>query len=467
MKAIYNKAIFAAILSAGLLTGCVNDDDYDTPQLECIETTLVKTMEPQQVPAPANATLFNGPEGSVIEAYVTSSDAGGNFFKTISFQTLDGSFGFSVPVDVTSTFVKFETGRKVLIKLDSTYTDKEFGSLRIGALYQGEVGRLSQEQYDEVLNRSCTYVSEEALVQKISIDQALSNARLNTLIELQNVQFADSAVGETYYDSSNDLGGATNYYLVDEAGNEIIFRTSSFANFAGSVVPEGSGTVRGVLTKFNDDFQFLARVEADVKLTNPRFGDDDGGGDTGSDTALGGTAITYTGSATENFESYALNANAFPKYVNDYTEGDRYWQIKQFPAGTGNKYIEMTSFNGSGNPGEPAKTYFFVPVDFSAANTFTFKKEIRYMTGEALKVYYVTAANYSPLGQVNAGSFVDITSEFTNLIYPAAGQSQNNFTTAGTYNIPAGLTGNGFFVFEYNGTETITTTIQLDDITIN
>src|SRR5690606_15419748 len=171
-------------------------------------------------------------------------------------------FGFSIPVDVTSTFIEFETGRKVLIKLDNTYTDKKFGSLRIGALYGDEVGRLSPEQYEEVLHRSCTVVPEEDLVQNITISQALSEARINTLIELQNVQFRAEAVGDTYSDPVKQIGGATNPYIVDESGNEIIFRTSSFANFAGSVVPEGSGTVRGVLTKYNDDYQFMARVEA-------------------------------------------------------------------------------------------------------------------------------------------------------------------------------------------------------------
>ena len=86
--------------------------------------------------------------------------------------------------------------------------------------------------------------------------------------------------------------------------------------------------------------------------------------------------------------------------------------------------------------------------------------------GEALKVYYVTAANYTPLTPVNMSSLVNITSNFT-ISYPAIGSSETTFNSAGTYAIPAGLTGNGFFVFEYVGTTTVTTTVQLDDIEIN
>jgi len=466
MKAIFKTTAYA-VVAASLLSSCINDDDYTNPDLSCDGTTLVANMEPQSVPAPATATAYTG--DGIIEAYVTSSDSGGNFYKSISFQTLDGSFGFSVPVEDASYAAIFNVGRKVLINLDGTYTDKANGSLRIGALYQGQVGRLSAAQAATVLNRSCTVVSEEDLVQDLTISQALNDARINTLVELQNVEFVADAVGGTYYDDSNVLGGATNLLLEDASGNTIIFRTSEFASYAANEVPAGSGTVRGVLTKFGSDYQFVARVSSDIKLDQPRFGDAPvNPGEPGtSDSALGGTAVNYSGAFTETFESFAVANTTFAPYVNDYTVGDRYWAVKQFPASTGNKYIEMTSFNGASNPGEDAKTYFFVPVDFTAANNFSFDKEIRYMAGQALKVYYVTAANYTPLNTFDVANFTDITASFTGLTYPAAGQSQNSFTTAGTYAIPASLTGNGFFVFEYTGTATVTTTIQLDNITVN
>ncbi|RYD89330.1 MAG: hypothetical protein EOP54_25780, partial [Sphingobacteriales bacterium] len=376
-------------------------------------------MQPQAVPATATATQYTG--DGIIEAYVTSSDLGGNFYKSISFQTLDGSYGFSVPVDNASYGGTFDVGRKVLIKLDSTYTDIAHGSKRIGALYQGTVGRLSAEQAATVLNRSCTVVEEEQLVKKISISEALNNNYINTLIELQGVEFTVDAVNRTYYDSNNVLGSATNWLLEDQAGSTIIFRTSEFASYAGSVVPGNSGKVRGVLTKFNNDYQFVARYESDIKLDQPRFGEApvEPGEPGSSASALGGTAINHSGSFTETFESFAVAATTFAPYVNDYTVGDRYWAVKQFPAGTGNKYIEMTSFNGSANPGDPAKTYFFVPVDFTAASTFSFDKEIRYMAGQALKVYYVTGDNYTPLNTFDVTNFTDITASFTGLTYPA------------------------------------------------
>jgi len=47
-----------------------------------------------------------------IEAYVTSSDEGGNFYKSISMVSTDGSTGFSMPVDNYNLYTEFEPGKK-------------------------------------------------------------------------------------------------------------------------------------------------------------------------------------------------------------------------------------------------------------------------------------------------------------------------------------------------------------------
>ena len=45
---------------------------------------------------------------SIPKAYVTSSDEGGNFYKSISMMSLDGTKGFSMPVDNYNLFNEFE-----------------------------------------------------------------------------------------------------------------------------------------------------------------------------------------------------------------------------------------------------------------------------------------------------------------------------------------------------------------------
>jgi hypothetical protein len=465
MKYNFLKSLAIVAALTAPLASCVNNDDYGKPLTECVEPAVTVNKTVAEVVAATTGAVGQYTGDDVIEAYVTSSDERGNFFKVVSLQTLpaQGSapIGFSVAIDATTLFGQgFYPGKKVYIRLKNLYYALVDGSVKFGAQYRQtptspiEVGRIPQSAFVNSVVPSCSEVSEEQLVRRMTVAQALNNANINTLIELTDVQFQNAFVGKMYFDATdtdNTAGGSTNRTLTGAAGGNIVFRTSSFANFSGNKVPAGSGTVRGVLTKFGSTFQFLARSENDINLTGPRF-------------ANGGTALQYRSTFTENFESYTVTATSFPEYLNENTQGGRYWEVKTF---SNNKYIEMTSFVRAGSPGVVANSYFFVPVDFTAANSFSFSKEIRFMAGQTLKVYYVTQSNYSLGAAIEIDRFVDITSSFTNLIYPAAGTSQNTFTTAGTYNIPETLTGRGYFVFEYAGGGTITTTVQIDDIVVN
>lgn len=264
---------YIALLLCITITACINDDDYSVPNLECTETSLVKTIEVQDINATENIQEYTNDD--VIEAYVTSSDASGNFYKTLSLQTENGDFGFSVLVNATSTFINYEPGRKVLIKLKGSYYRIYNSSLQIGDLsvYNGfaTLTGFSPTSYANILNRSCTVISEENMVQYASLTELQNDSYLHRLVEINNVQFTDEAVGFPFYDSANDIGGGTNYLLTDENGNTLTFRTSSFASFAGNSIPQESGKIRGILTKYGDTYQFMIRTPEDIQLTEERF----------------------------------------------------------------------------------------------------------------------------------------------------------------------------------------------------
>ena len=453
------KLIVTTVILA-TLTSCVNGDDYGVPNLSNDCVTITKTKEVSDITNIATATTvpYTTSETVVdyIEAYVTSSDEGGNFYKSISMMSLDGLKGFSMPVDNYNLYTEFEPGRKVTIKLDKNrYFNKQHGSTVIGSSYNAGVGRVSGVEYKNVILRSCTDVNENDIKKNLTIAQAKNDQYLNMLIEFDAVQFTDASLGKKYYDATlNSLGGATNHEISDQFGNKVILRVSEFATFASNTVPSQNGKIRGVMTKYNSDYQFMIRTLNDVNLTNNRL-------DIDLYPPIGGTAIVYDATLNEPFTSYTTtNQKIFPKYINDAAVGSKYWQRKVFG---GNTYIQMSSFGGTP---EANRSLFIVPVNMTAANTLSFKTKDGYNNGAVLKVYYTT--NYVPGTQITTATLVDITSSFTIASGTTTGYA-TNFTNSGTYNIPAGVTGNGFFVFEYvgNGSGGATTTMQIDDIVIN
>lgn len=448
------KSILFLALPAMLLTSCVNDDDYSVPTLECNDPGLVATKTVAEIRAAATSAAVQYTADDIIEGRVVSSDRGGNFYKVIYLNSLDGEQSFSVAVNQTDLYGDYNVGRKVYIKLKDLYVQVRSNTLQIGALYNNNVGQIGVFDYADHLVRSCESVDEETLVNHITLDE-VSDAYIGKLIEISGVQFTNSSLGQNYYNPSNVVGSETNHYITDTFGNELIFRTGSFAEYSGYPVSANSGSIRGVLTKFNNDLQFVARYATDIKLTETRLEQPAGP----SETALGGTEVAFTGAFTETFESFAADEDTFPAYINDAVVGTRYWQVKTFG---GNKYIQMSSFNAGG----ANRVLYFVPVDFTAASTFSFKTKDGFNNGAALKVYYTT--DYIALTDATAASYTDITSSFTIASGTNSGYA-TNFTNSGNYAIPASLTGNGYFVFEYIGSSAsggVTTTMQIDDITV-
>lgn len=171
----------------------------------------------------------------------------------------------------------------------------------------------------------------------------------------------------------------------------------------------------------------------------------------------GGGNLQYSGAFSENFQGYSITTSGanLPKFINYPTIGTKFWDVATFGS---NKYIQMSAFNAG-----CSKVYFIIPVDFTDANQFYFKSNDGFNNGNPLRVYYST--NYIPGSNIEEATLIDISTKFKISFGNTDGYG-SEFINSGVYAIPNSLIGNGFFIFEYNGTSGITTTIQLDDIVV-
>jgi len=442
------KHIFIFLVTLGLFSACVNDT-FDTPvQGNCVSPELTKTKEVSGIYGVATNITATYPADDIIEAYVISSDEGGNFYKSMYFQAVDGTKGFNLSVDEVNAYTKnLQSGKRVFLKLKGLAFANPTANAK-GLIFgappteQYAVDRLSALTYKDYLIPSCDVVSEDAIVHKITLAQASSDDYLNTLVEIDDVQFKTDCTTFSKADFDTSLKITNGITTLD-------VRTSRYANFAGFAVPSGRGKIRGVLTKYGSTYQIILRTERDVHFTNPRV----------QTVSLpkGGTSLQYLGAFTENFESYATTTTgaSFPKYINDAAIGYKYWDVATFGS---NKYLQISAYNNG-----CSKAYFIVPVDMTAASGMSFKSKDGYNDGNPLKIYY--SINYVPGGNVNQATLIDITAKFILSTGNTSGYG-SEFINSGIYPIPKDLTGNGYFIFEYDGTTGITTTMQLDDIIV-
>lgn len=383
----------SAVALFATLTGCVNSDVYDTPNANdnCTDLTANQPVS-ILLGSPTNVTptypaykQYTGED--IIEAYVTSSDEGGNFYKSLSLVSLDGTTGFSIPVDDYNLYTKFPPGRKVFVNLKDRYYQFDSNAVIVGSLFNNDtpslptddkVGRISIVDYRNIITKSCTSVADSTLVNKVTIAQAKSNSYLNKLIEVDNVQFADGSAGKKYYDATvNSVGSATNHTITDADGNTVIVRVSQYATFANDIVPTKSGKIRGVMTKFGSTYQFMIRTLNDVKLTKPRV------------QALFEESFT----------------TGFPNWTKFSVSGAQVWTLNA-TLGNPGQCADMNGFSGSAVTNEDWLISPSVNLTGVAAPKLTFQTAKNF-TGPALQV--LVSTNYSGSGTPTAATWVPLT----------------------------------------------------------
>ena len=432
LKLVLTTAVFAT------LVGCVNGDDYGTPDLsqDCITETATKEVTDIQAMATINNPVVYTAD-DVIEAYVTSSDEGGNFYKSISFVSVDGVKGFSIPVDDYNLYTKYEPGRKVYVHLKDLYYSNASltSSLEIGGFYNDptygpEIGRISGVQYKDALLRSCDKVDEETLVQDISLSD-INDTYLHKLVEFDGVQFSDLSVGHTYFDRSLNAQAtwtATNHTITDADGNTLTLRASEYATFASNVISGNNGKIRGVLTKYNGAYQLMIRTLNDVKLTNPRI-----------------VPIFE--------ETFTSNWNGWTKYS---VTGAQVWTLDTQYGNPGN-CAKMSGYSGGNQTNEDWLVSPSINLSSVSIATLTFQTASKF-PGNLLEAKIST--NYSGTGNPNLATWTNLTATLD------TNTGSYIWTNSGNIDISAYTGGNVYIAFKYTSTTSAATTWEVDNVKI-
>ena len=246
---------------------CV-DQDFDEPPSGGVESPAPNTTIAELRDMHSLGNYEQITEATVIRGFVISSDREGNFFRQLVIQ--DETGGLEMRIEMTDLDNLFPPGRQVSVNCQGLWLGDFNGLIQLGAAVTGEGNDRELERIPEPLVEdifvSGTYGNDVS--PKLKLISELNFDDVSTLIQLNEVQFANNELGQNY--SQSDF--STNRTLTDCNLNDIIVRTSSFSSFAGEKLPEGNGTLVGVLGIFGSDLQLLLRDLNDVQMEAERCG---------------------------------------------------------------------------------------------------------------------------------------------------------------------------------------------------
>jgi len=380
------------------------------------------------------ADAFKLASGTIIKGHVISSDETGNFYKNITIQ--DATGGIQIRIDATDTYVEYPIGRLLYIDCTDLYVGDFNGLPQLGAQGDGNsVNRISEVAAGSVFIKGPI---ETPLTGNVRTITTLSNDDLNSLVRLDGIQYEDGLLGDTYAIPGG--GSAQNRILQDCDGNEIIIRNSDFADWAGTAIPEGNGSITGVFGVFGADRQLFINTPDDINFVNSRCDGSGGGG--------GG------GSLDEDFESGSdFDPISLSGWTNVSTTGSDVWDKNSF---SGNGFAQATAFQATD---ASVDTWLVTPqIDLAEGSILNFQSAKAFLVQDGLTVHF--SSDFA--GDVNSANWTQINCTL-------AGSSDGDFDWVDSGDVDLSTFGSstGYVAFRYQGDPTTnTSTFRIDNVTV-
>ena len=433
-----------------LFKGCIeyNDEPPAIPEFKIgtiVPVSQVKQLyaaelaKPWTERAPVQIT-----EDWTISGIVTATDKkNGNLYKEGIMEDYSG--GILMKFEATGGLLN---GDSIAVNIKGLYLSDYGNFIQMGGVpYTDDSGnkRLSGFNKDARIFRYMLMTSNRSPA-LITIPQAKNSNMLGRLVTFNQVQFADSELGKTYADPDSDPPAAANRYLTDCSNNRIIVRTSGYATFAGQQLPSGKGSITGIVTVFNNDYQLLIRDIEEVYLDGDRC--PPGG------QVLGDPVETLN----MDFSAFQNDQDIFQAGWQNFAQsGSRLWRAKVF---SGNTYAQATGYGS--NDSEIIIWMIPPPIILSSQKLLTFR---------TAKAYWAHQGDNFPFDLLFSTDYNGTniaTATWTPLSATLADKNSadNVWVNSGSVTLPDISGGTGVIAFRYRGSGVESTSYRIDNILV-
>ncbi len=280
---IYNnvkRAVFYLLLTpvSLLLLSCM-DNDWDIPGTDgseygnqaVTETNLVSIAQLKQKYA---TVIYNGSyvqftEPTQIKGVVTGNDVQGNIYNQIAIE--DGTGSMIICVAQGGMFGQLQVGREIVVELQDLYIGSYGQQPEIGTPYTNKNGRTYVSRMPRSLWQSHFKMLGMKSASPTEFDKTMlgngdyMKENCGRLMTIKGVKF-QGANGKKVFaaDKDKDAANSVNRSLLGISSNQLVVRTSTYADFANKPMPQGEVDITGIFTRYNNTWQVLIREESDI-----------------------------------------------------------------------------------------------------------------------------------------------------------------------------------------------------------
>ena len=276
MKHIHYYIIIAFV--SAIFTGCM-DNRWDIPGTDgsefgneaVTETNLVSIAQLKQKYA---TVIYNGSyvqfeELTQIKGVVTGNDVKGNLYSQVAIE--DGTGSMIICIAQGGLYGQMQVGREIIIELKGLYIGGYGQQPEIGTPYTNANGRTYVSRMSRAIWQQHYKLLGMKSVSPVDFDKTkLGDANYmkencGRLMTIRDVKFQGANGTKVYAaDKDKDAANSVNRSLQGISSNQLVVRTSTYADFAKTPLPQGEVDITGIFTRYNNTWQVLIREENDV-----------------------------------------------------------------------------------------------------------------------------------------------------------------------------------------------------------
>ena len=258
MKSRFIIFLAVVLITPFIMTSC--DEELDIPPIDTVEEhELLTIADIYQIRADSGDNyVFE--DDYILYGTVTMDDIEGNIYKEVYLEDTSGG----INVYKLSYAGLYEVGQYIRINLNGVSLVEWSGKMEL--------------KFDNILDVDKSIILQQSDVPLtpalVTIEDIETGEYECELVRLEGIQFLAADTSKTYATDGGTF--ATDRNAQDSFGNSIIIRTSDYSDFANYEIPNGSGSIVAIVTKYIDynditKWQLLVRSIDEVEMDEPRF----------------------------------------------------------------------------------------------------------------------------------------------------------------------------------------------------
>lgn len=202
---------------------------------------------------PSPTKLFRFSDDATLTCTVTADETSGNIYKAVYIEDASGTMIMKL-LNSSGLFV----GDHIQVNLRSIALDDYGGMIQLDSV--------DIEKSVRKLSSGHAVVPTKVTFKQISLTPSALTKYQGRLVQLDSVSFVAGHKGATFADTINKF--SLDRIIENSFGDQMVVRTSGYANFAKNKIPCGKGSIVALVGEYNGDVQLTIRDFNEIKLTN-------------------------------------------------------------------------------------------------------------------------------------------------------------------------------------------------------